>query len=139
VNHYYSFRILEDIPLWSKDLPYHIARKKIPYADPEGGQTVKPEKPNGIKLEQFVFDVFPLLDLSRFACMEVRREDEFSPLKNARGAGEDDPDTSKRDIMAQGKRWCQAAGATVASEDQDAGIEVSPLMSYVRWPPTGRV
>ncbi|KAK0734214.1 nucleotide-diphospho-sugar transferase [Lasiosphaeria miniovina] len=130
VNHYYSFRFLETIPRWAKDLPHHVARKKIPYADLATGDAVKPDKPNGIKLEQFVFDVFPMLDLVRFACMEVRREDEFSPLKNARGTGEDDPDTSKRDIMAQGKRWVQAAGATVVSEDPQSGIEVSPLMSY---------
>ncbi|KAL2023625.1 hypothetical protein VTK56DRAFT_1782 [Thermocarpiscus australiensis] len=130
VNHYYSFRFLETIPQWAKSLPHHVAHKKIPYADLETGETVKPAKPNGIKLEQFVFDVFPMLELSKFACMEVRREDEFSPLKNARGTGEDDPDTSRRDIMAQGKRWVQAAGAKVVSEDPEAGIEVSPLISY---------
>ncbi|AEO53331.1 hypothetical protein MYCTH_2294496 [Thermothelomyces thermophilus ATCC 42464] len=130
VNHYYSFRFLESIPTWVKTLPHHVARKKIPYADLESGETIKPAKPNGIKLEQFVFDVFPKLELSKFACLEVRREDEFSPLKNARGTGEDDPDTSKHDIMAQGKRWLQAAGATVVSEDPNAGVEVSPLLSY---------
>ncbi|ROT39553.1 UDP-N-acetylglucosamine pyrophosphorylase [Sodiomyces alkalinus F11] len=130
VNHYYSLRFLESIPLWAHELPHHVARKKIPAADLTSGETVKPEKPNGIKLEQFVFDVFPRLPLDKFACLEVRREDEFSPLKNARGTGEDDPDTSKRDIMAQGKRWAQAAGATVASEKEDDGIEVSPLISY---------
>jgi UDP-N-acetylglucosamine/UDP-N-acetylgalactosamine diphosphorylase len=130
VNHYYSFRFLQSIPVWSKDLPHHVAKKKIPYCDLSTGETVKPEKPNGIKLEQFVFDVFPMLELNKFACMEVRREDEFSPLKNASGTGEDDPETSKRDIMLQGKRWAQAAGATVTSEEPDAGIEISPLMSY---------
>jgi UDP-N-acetylglucosamine/UDP-N-acetylgalactosamine diphosphorylase len=77
-----------------------------------------------------------MLEMSKFACMEVRREDEFSPLKNARGTGEDDPDTSKYDIMAQGKRWMEAAGATVASEDPKAGVEVSPLLSYVSSPAT---
>jgi UDP-N-acetylglucosamine/UDP-N-acetylgalactosamine diphosphorylase len=131
VNHYYSFRFLESIPEWAHKLPHHVARKKIPYVDTEKGTTVKPEKPNGIKLEQFVFDVFPMLELNKFACMEVKREDEFSPLKNAKGTGEDDPDTSKRHIMQQGKRWAQAAGATVVSEDSEDGIEVSPLISYV--------
>jgi hypothetical protein len=33
--------------------------------------------------------------------------------------------------MQQGKRWAQAAGATVVSEDSEDGIEVSPLISYV--------
>jgi UDP-N-acetylglucosamine/UDP-N-acetylgalactosamine diphosphorylase len=108
-----------------------VARKKIPYVNTESGNTVKPDKPNGIKLEQFVFDVFPMLGLNKFACMEVKREEEFSPLKNARGTGEDDPDTSKRDIMNQGQRWAEAAGATVVSEGKGDGIEISPLVSYV--------
>ena len=131
VNHYYSFRFLESIPDWAHKLPHHVARKKIPYVDTEKGTTVKPEKPNGIKLEQFVFDVFPMLELKKFACMEVKRDDEFSPLKNAKGTGEDDPDTSKKHIMDQGKRWAQAAGAIVVNEGDADGIEVSPLISYV--------
>ena len=133
VNHYYSFRFLETIEEWSRQLPHHVARKKIPYVETENGETVKPEKPNGIKLEQFVFDVFPMLDLQKFACMEVKREDEFSPLKNARGTGEDDPDTSKKDILTQGAAWIRSAGGTVVSEEDNGrtGVEVSPLISYV--------
>ncbi|KAG9554430.1 UDP-N-acetylglucosamine pyrophosphorylase, partial [Aureobasidium melanogenum] len=130
VNHYYSFDFLESIPQWSDKLPHHIARKKIPYVDTDKGETVKPEKPNGIKLEQFVFDCFPFLSMDKFACQEVKREDEFSPLKNARGTGEDDPDTSKRDIFRQGTRWLEAVGATVTSEDDNAGVEISPKISY---------
>ena len=133
VNHYYSFRFLETIEEWAHKLPHHVAKKKIPCIYTETGETIKPEKPNGIKLEQFVFDVFPMLDLDKFACLEVKREDEFSPLKNAKGTGEDDPDTSRKDILAQGKRWVHACGGTVESEgsDPDAGVEVSPLISYV--------
>lgn len=130
VNHYYSFRFLESIPQWAHKMPHHVARKKITSVDLESGEMVKPEKPNGIKLEQFVFDVFPQLPLDKFACMEVRREDEFSPLKNASGSKEDCPETSKRDIMSQGQRWAEEAGATVIA---DGGIEVSPLLSYVRY------
>lgn len=139
VNHYYSFRFLESIPDWAHNLPHHVARKKIPFVDTEKGTTVKPEKPNGIKLEQFVFDCFNMLELGKFACLEVRREEEFSPLKNAKGTGEDDPDTSKKDIMDQGKRWVQAAGATVVSEGKEGGIEVSPLISYVGSPSTPQI
>ena len=133
VNHYYSFAFLETIEDWVHRLPHHIARKKIPYVDTERGDTIKPEKPNGIKLELFVFDVFPLLKLDKFASMEVKREDEFSPLKNAKGTGEDDPDTSKQDILNQGKRWIETSDGTVVSEGapEESGVEVSPLISYV--------
>lgn len=134
VNHYYSFRFLETIEEWAHHLPHHVARKKIPFVDTEKGETIKPEKPNGIKLEQFVFDVFPMLDLKKFACMEVKREDEFSPLKNAKGTGEDDPDTSKKDILNQGRRWIENVGGAVTSESSgdQTGVEISPLISYVR-------
>lgn len=132
VNHYYSFRFLETMELWVHKLPHHIARKKIPHVDTASGEFIKPDKPNGIKLEQFVFDVFPMLSLDKFASLEVDRKDEFSPLKNASGAGEDDPDTSTNDILQQGLRWAQAVGAIVISEhDGSHRIEISPRMSYV--------
>ncbi|KAB8072378.1 nucleotide-diphospho-sugar transferase [Aspergillus leporis] len=130
VNHYYSFRFFESIETWAHKLPHHVARKKIPCVNIETGETFKPEKPNGIKLEQFVFDVFPMTPLDKFASIEVRREDEFSPLKNARGTGEDDPDTSKHDIMKQGQRWIEKAGGVVVTEGEAVGVEVSPLISY---------
>ena len=130
VNHYYSFRFLQSIPDWAHKLPHHVAKKKIPCVDEEG-KAVKPEKPNGVKLEQFVFDCFPFLPMDKFACMEVKREEEFSPLKNAPGTGEDDPDTSKRDILQQGRRYLESAGAIVTSDSEDqSGVEVSPLISY---------
>lgn len=130
VNHYYSFKFIDSSEEWMDRLPHHVAKKKIPYLDTESGESKKPEKANGIKLEQFVFDVFPFLPMEKFACLEVDRKDEFSPLKNARGTGEDDPDTSKKDIMTQGSEWLKAAGAIVVSEDDSAGVEVSPLISY---------
>jgi len=132
VNHYYSFRFLQSIPNWAHRLPHHIAKKKIPSIpiDSKTGEQVKPDKPNGIKLEQFVFDCFPFLTMDKFACMEVKREDEFSPLKNAPGTGEDDPGTSRKDIMEQGRRFLVEAGAIVTSESEETGVEVSPRISY---------
>ncbi|KAM5466286.1 UDP-N-acetylglucosamine pyrophosphorylase [Microsporum audouinii] len=129
VNHYYSFSFFESIEQWASDLPHHIARKKIPFFNTETGATVKPESPNGIKLEQFVFDVFPFIPLEKFAAIEVKREEEFSPLKNGKDSRDDNPDTSKRDIMQQGLRWIKAAGGVV-SEKGAEGVEVSPSISY---------
>lgn len=44
--------------LYEKDLKLHVAEKKIPFVN-ENGERITPKTPNGIKLEKFVFDVFP--------------------------------------------------------------------------------
>ena len=65
------------------DMPVHIARKKIPYADADG--TVhSPDSPNGFKYEQFLFDAFRYMN-SVFL-YEVERQKEFAPIKNLIGA-----------------------------------------------------
>lgn len=77
-NHYFTVEFLEKV--CSLELPYHVAKKKIPTVNDEG-ELIKPETPNGIKLEKFIFDVFAFA--KNFALLEVDREDEFSPLKNS--------------------------------------------------------
>lgn len=98
-------------------LPYHVARKKIVK------DGVKPDQPNAIKLEAFIFDAFALAD--HHATLDVPREDDFAPVKNA--TGNDSPQTARAALLAQGKRWLEAAGATVIG---DFGVEVSPTLSY---------
>ncbi|CAA7264789.1 unnamed protein product [Cyclocybe aegerita] len=124
-NHFYTTSFLNRVETFEDDLAFHIARKKIPHVDLETGGSVKPAKPNGMKLEMFVFDVFPHTE--RFAVLEVERKEEFSPLKNAPGTGSDDPETSRRDLLAQHKRFLESAGAQV---NEDVEIELSPLVSY---------
>jgi hypothetical protein len=34
--------------------------------------------------------------------------------------------------MSRGRRWVEAAGGIVEDEGDEAGVEVSPLISYVR-------
>ncbi|KAI0473797.1 nucleotide-diphospho-sugar transferase [Xylariaceae sp. FL0804] len=130
VNHYYSFEYLDGMGDSVNQLPPHVAKKKIPFFDLQKHEEVKPSSPNGIKLEQFVFDNFKWLELNEFACFEVKRDEEFSPLKNADAPdAEDCPTTSRRDIKGQGKHWAEAAGSTVDNGDSE-GLEVSPLTSY---------
>lgn len=124
-NHFYTAAFLDRVESFEEELAFHVARKKIPHVDLESGKSVKPTKPNGIKLEMFVFDVFPFTE--HFAVLEVERKEEFSPLKNAPGTGSDDPETSCRDLLAQHKRYLERAGATVG---EDVAIEISPLVSY---------
>jgi len=93
-------------------LPFHRADKKIPYVDKDG-QVVKPEAPNGIKFEMFVFDALPLA--KRPVIIEAAREDDFSPVKNAEGV--DSPKTAKEDQLRMYARWLKAAGASIATDE----------------------
>jgi len=124
-NHFYTTAFLRGVATFEDDLAFHIARKKIPHVSQPDGVPVKPTKPNGMKLEMFVFDVFPYT--TGFAVLEVARAEEFSPLKNAPGTGADDAETSRRDLLAQHRRFLEAAGATV---QEGVEIELSPLVTY---------
>ena len=124
-NHFYTLKFLNEVKDFEEELAYHIARKKIPHIDLSSGEVVRPTKSNGMKLEMFVFDVFPFT--KRFAVLEVLRQEEFSPLKNAPGTGSDDPETSRKDLLSQHKRWLKVAGAKL---EEGVEVEVSPLVSY---------
>lgn len=127
VNHFYTLDFLNEVQSFEEELAFHIARKKIAHVDltKEVEEIIKPSKPNGMKLEMFVFDVFPFA--KHFAVLEVFRGDEFSPLKNAPGTGSDDPDTSRRDLLAQHRRFLENAGATL---EDGVEVELSPLVTY---------
>jgi UDP-N-acetylglucosamine/UDP-N-acetylgalactosamine diphosphorylase len=102
-------------------LPWHRAEKKVPYID-EKGNKIKPEKPNAVKLEQFVFDAIPLA--KNAIVYTTDRDEEFSPVKNAQGV--DSPATCTRDQIRRAMRWLKEAGVEVAS---NATIEISPFLA----------
>ncbi|XP_047078768.1 UDP-N-acetylglucosamine diphosphorylase 1-like isoform X2 [Lolium rigidum] len=91
-----------------RDSVYHLADKKIPSIH---GYTT------GLKLEQFIFDVFNYSPST--ALFEVVREEEFAPVKNANGAPYDTPDSARLMVLRLHSRWVVTAG-----------VEVSPLCSY---------
>ncbi|KND01608.1 UDP-N-acetylglucosamine diphosphorylase [Spizellomyces punctatus DAOM BR117] len=132
-NHFYTVDFLRRVDALEGELEYHIAHKKIKHVDLATGEQIVPQKNNGIKLEMFIFDVFPFTE--RMAVLEVARKEEFSPLKNAPGSGSDSPETSRADILSQCVRFAEAAGAKVVKgAGQDPTdvpvLEISPLVSY---------
>ncbi|MCC5833129.1 MAG: UDPGP type 1 family protein [Opitutales bacterium] len=109
------------------NLPFHLAHKKINHVD-EAGKSVSPQKPNGYKFEMFVFDALPFA--SDPVIIETRREDEFSPVKNAEGL--DSPKTCSEDQLRQFTRWTLAAGLDLATDVTGLPairFEVSPLFA----------
>ncbi|KAH3901170.1 probable UDP-N-acetylglucosamine pyrophosphorylase [Saccharomycodes ludwigii] len=131
VNHYYNVDLLkEKLDSWVERMPYHIAKKKIPYYEPKTQSYVKPkETPNGIKLEQFIFDVFDTVNMDQFGCLEVERSKEFSPLKNAPGSKNDNPETARLAFLKLGTSWLKDVGCEI-KEDGNVLVEVSSLKSY---------
>jgi UDP-N-acetylglucosamine/UDP-N-acetylgalactosamine diphosphorylase len=106
-------------------LPFHRAIKKVPFVE-ETGEILKPDAPNAVKFERFIFDALPLA--SRFALVETDRAVEFEPLKNA--TGPDSPATVRQRMSDQFADWLEAAGATVERRNDGSvpfGIEISPL------------
>ncbi|MGZ0708137.1 UTP--glucose-1-phosphate uridylyltransferase [Coraliomargarita sp. W4R53] len=105
-------------------LPFHRADKKIPFVN-AAGETIKPEAPNGVKFEMFVFDALPLA--KNPVIIEAAREDDFSPVKNAEGV--DSPKSSKEDQLRMFARWLKAAGESIETDETGlpaVTFEISP-------------
>jgi UDP-N-acetylglucosamine/UDP-N-acetylgalactosamine diphosphorylase len=105
-------------------LPFHKAVKKIPHIDSDGNH-IKPDKPNGIKLEMFVFDALGLAENS--IILETSRLQEFAPVKNA--AGEDSPEVTRKMLTERAADWLEAAGVEIPRKENgeiDAVIEMAP-------------
>lgn len=107
-------------------LPWHRAEKKVPYLDSRG-ESVRPERPNAIKLEQFVFDAIPLAQNT--IVFTTDRAEEFSPVKNAEGV--DSPDTCRRDQVRRAARWLTECSVEIPMRagEPDALLEISPLLA----------
>jgi UDP-N-acetylglucosamine/UDP-N-acetylgalactosamine diphosphorylase len=79
----------------------------------------------GIKFEAFVFDALPFAKSS--IVMEVRREEEFAPVKNKEGV--DSPDSAKKLLMDMYARWLEYCKVNVPRNEKgiEGRIEISSL------------
>jgi UDP-N-acetylglucosamine/UDP-N-acetylgalactosamine diphosphorylase len=109
-SHFFSLDFVQNTLLPNLTGMFHVARKRIPRFDASAGASVKPTEPNGIKLEAFVFDAFGLLDgrPGGMAVLQVPREEEFAPVKNA--SGPDSPASARAMVSELSKRWIRSAG-----------------------------
>jgi UDP-N-acetylglucosamine/UDP-N-acetylgalactosamine diphosphorylase len=102
-------------------LPLHKAVKEIPHIDRQGN-FVEPTQPNGVKLENFVFDALSLA--SKSAILETLRSEEFAPVKNASGV-----ETARQMMVARAAGWLESAGITVPRKPDGSVnclIEIAP-------------
>jgi UDP-N-acetylglucosamine/UDP-N-acetylgalactosamine diphosphorylase len=108
-------------------IPFHIARKKVPYVDEEG-KRIEPARENALKFEMFIFDVLPRAE--RWTVVETSRREEFEPLKNA--TGRDSPETVRHALSNLAADWVERAGVRVprkANGDAAVPLEISPLLA----------
>jgi UDP-N-acetylglucosamine/UDP-N-acetylgalactosamine diphosphorylase len=125
--HLFELDFLERLASGEIRLPFHRAVKKVPFVGIDG-QLVRPEAPNAVKFEQFIFDALPLA--MRSTLVETERSLEFEPLKNA--TGPDSPATVRQRMSDNFADWLEAAGAKVARRPDGSvpfGIEISPLFA----------
>ncbi len=121
--HVFDVAFLVRMARQADSLPFHVARKTVPYVD-ASGTLVDPTAPNAIKFERFIFDLLPAAK-----CPLVVEVDEgacFAPLKNAEGQQRDSPWDVRSRLMALHRRWLREVGATVPD---DVLVEISPLFA----------
>lgn len=72
------------------------------------------------------------MSLSFQTVLEVAREDEFSPLKNAKGSPSESPETARRDLMNLHYRYIVKAGGKFMNTNGWISVvcEISPLLTY---------
>ena len=123
--HVFSVEFLERVTGHDGQMPFHVARKKVPFVD-ERGEPVQPERENALKFERFIFDVLPLAE--RWTVVQTSRREEFVPLKNA--SGPDSPETVRQAMSDLAAEWLTRAGTSVP-RNGDGGatvpLEISPL------------
>jgi UDP-N-acetylglucosamine/UDP-N-acetylgalactosamine diphosphorylase len=127
--HLFDLDLIEQLGANSESgaLPFHAAWKKVPSLGLDG-QPTDPAEPNAVKFEMFLFDALPLA--KNPLVLETRREEEFSPVKNA--VGDDSPESSRRDQLRQFGRWLHAAGVNLPTDDSGTplvAVEISPAFA----------
>ncbi|MCA9234546.1 MAG: UTP--glucose-1-phosphate uridylyltransferase [Planctomycetales bacterium] len=119
--HMFSVAFLEKSLTLKDSLPFHVAKKKVPFINAQG-ERIEPTETNALKFERFIFDLLP--QAARPIVVEYAEEEVFAPLKNAPGAPKDTPEYVQRFMLQQHHRWLAAAGAEISP---GVAVEISPL------------
>lgn len=121
--HVWELGFLQRMAQSAQSLPFHVARKVVPYVDSRG-QVVTPASPNAIKYERFIFDLLPLAE--RPLVVEVDEQQAFAPLKNAAGAPRDTEQHVQAAMLRLHGQWLADCGAMLG---RDTEVEIDPLFA----------
>lgn len=102
-------------------LPWHRADKKVGYVDASGSK-IKPEEPNAVKLESFIFDAMPLADIT--VILEADRQEAFGPTKNATGV--DSAESCREMLVERDMKRLKLAGVDVSGVEM---VEIAPAIA----------
>jgi UDP-N-acetylglucosamine/UDP-N-acetylgalactosamine diphosphorylase len=125
--HLFQVDFLDRITRDRLGLPWHVARKKVPFLDARG-QLVSPQTENALKFERFIFDAFP--PALNWWLVPMNRRAEFMPLKNA--TGPDSPETVRQGMSNLAGAWLERAAVSVPRQqngDVAVPLEISPLFA----------
>jgi UDP-N-acetylglucosamine/UDP-N-acetylgalactosamine diphosphorylase len=135
--HIFELDFLDKVTRGRERIPFHLARKKVPYLD-ENGTLMQPERENALKFEMFIFDALPRAD--RWTVVETSRADEFEPLKNSTGS--DSPESVRRAMSNLFGGWLEAAHVPVPRRPDGnvaVSLEISPLFALDAQELAGRI
>ena len=104
-------------------LHYHGALKSVSCLDREGKHQ-KPDSPNALKPETFIFDALP--SAQNPLVLEIDRNEEFAPIKNPQGS--DSLQSSHILQIQRNQKWLMEERFTEVPEK----IEISPLCGPTR-------
>lgn len=104
-------------------LHYHGALKSVKHLD-KYGKHQKPDKPNALKPETFIFDALP--SAQNPLVLEIDRNEEFAPIKNPQGS--DSLQSSHKLQMKRDQKWFMEEKYQHVPEK----IEISPLFGPTR-------
>ncbi len=119
--HVFGRSFLERAASQKNSLPFHRALKAVPHLSADGAE-VKPQSPNAIKFERFIFDLLPLA--KNAIVVEASAADAFAPVKNGDGDPTDTPSTAQAAMVARDAKLLRDAGAKIVD---GVAVEVSPL------------
>lgn len=124
--HLFRVPFLKRIAASPGSLPVHRCRKQVACLDSQG-HIRRPDEPNAIKFERFVFDLMHHTDQT--ILVESDRGSTFAPVKNPESMTTDTAATARSAMVRLHARWLQQAGTAVAPR---VDVEISPLFALYK-------